>query len=65
MRATFILAALLAAFGAARAEPTRPTLAAALAIIHAPPSPTQVTDGRPEAEQSVPHSAAVLTVTSD
>jgi len=44
---------------------TRPTLAAALAIIHAPPSPTQVAHGPSEAEQSVPHSDAVVTVTPD
>jgi hypothetical protein len=42
---------------------TRPTLAGALAIIHAPPAPTPapVADDPPETEQS----AAVVTVTPD
>jgi hypothetical protein len=40
---------------------TRPTLAAALAIIHTPRSPAPVADGPPETAQS----AAVATVTPD
>jgi hypothetical protein len=44
---------------------TRPTLAAALAIIHSPPPPAPVADGPPKTDQSEPHSAAVVTVTPD
>lgn len=44
---------------------TRPTLAAALAIIHSPRPPAPVADSTPETAQSVPQSAAVATVTPD
>jgi hypothetical protein len=44
---------------------TRPTLAAALAIIHSPPSQTPAAADPPETEQSVPQNATVVTATSD
>jgi hypothetical protein len=42
---------------------TRPTLAAALAIIHSPPPQAPVAEAPPETAQSEPQSAAVATVT--
>jgi hypothetical protein len=44
---------------------TRPTLAAALAVIHSPPAPAPAADRLQETEQSVPQGAAVVTVTPD
>jgi hypothetical protein len=44
---------------------TRPTLAAALAIIHSPPSATQTADRPSDAAESQPQSDAVLSVTPD
>jgi hypothetical protein len=44
---------------------TRPTLAAALAIIHTPPSPAPVTGDPSETAQSVPQDNAVAAETPD